>query len=174
MTFARSVTERQHYYAHLVMVLLATAAGVIALWPSDMTRLAGHASEQNAQMDLLIQVPPFAKLEAFESPNELDVLPAQVEAGYVDVAEATRMRVSFNTRQGFALQVNYDTAWVRRVDIWVDGQLHSVSEPNSKVVISRTIGRDIPLELRYRLHLVPGARAGLFAWPVSMSVSPVV
>lgn len=174
MTLARSVTDKQRYYAHLAMVLLATAAGVIALWPSEKTELAGHAAEQKAQLDLLVQVPPFAKLEAFESPNELNVLPAQIEAGYVDVTDATRMRVSFNTRQGFALQVNYDTAWVRRVDIWVDGQLFSVTEPNSKVVVSRTIGRDIPLELRYRLHLAPGARAGQFAWPVSMSVSPVI
>jgi hypothetical protein len=168
-----AVTDKQHRLTRLAMLALAAIAGVIALWPAEKTGLTGLAAEQKAQMDLMVQVAPYARMEGFEAPNEIEVSSAHIAAGYVDVPASTRMKVSFNTRQGFALQVNYDTAWISRVDIWADGQPLRVDEPNTKVIVARNIGRDVPVELRYRLHLAPGVRAGQYAWPISLAVNPV-
>ncbi len=162
----------RRYAAHAALVAICVAAAGYALWPTGLTDLEGEAAERRAQMDLIVKVPPYAKLEGINAPESIEVTPADISLGYVDVPEPSRLTVSFNTRQGFLLQLGFDDQWIQKMDISVDGRPSLIEQSGARIQVNTDIGVKRELELRYRLYLSRSMRPGNYAWPVVVSVSP--
>lgn len=160
--------------AHAVLVTSALIAAAYAFWPTSQTDAVSQAAEQRAQMDIVVKVPAYAKMEGITTPDSVEVTAGHIAQGYVDIVEPSKLTVSFNTRQGFALVVAFDTEWVSKLDLTVDGRSSLIEEPNARITVMRDIGIKREVDLRYRLFLSRSARPGQYAWPVAINVSPPV
>lgn len=161
-----------HKVAQAVLLISAVAAAGYALWPTDKTDAVSQAAEQRAQVDLVVNVPPYAKLERITTPDVVEVTAAHIAQGYIDIPETSKLSVSFNTRQGFTLVVAYDTEWVSKVDLSIDGRGALIETPNSRIPVMKEHGVKREVDLRYRLIFSSNARPGQHVWPVVVSVAP--
>lgn len=129
---------------------------------------AVHAETRQAQFQVRVTVAPRITLAAVEAPAPLDVTPADIARGYVDVS--ARYRVESNSRRGWLLQLTPRTGLADRVE--VQGFASPVVVGDEGVELYRPpVGGGEELALDYRVVLKPGARPGRYAPPLHLSAT---
>ena len=129
---------------------------------------AVHAETRQAQFQVLVTVAPRITLAAVEEPVRLDITPADISRGYVDVS--ARYRVESNSRRGWLLQLRPRAGLADRVE--VQGFAYPVIVGDDGVEIYRApaaSGEEFVLD--YRVVLDPGARPGRYAPPLHLSAA---
>jgi hypothetical protein len=110
------------------------------------------------------------RIEVVRQAPLLNITPADVARGYVDVPGGTSLRAMSNDHKGFTVSFDprarlFDRATIQglgaRVDIGPDGGAaqHTYA------------GRDTALELSYRFYLSAGLAPGRYPWPLQISSS---
>jgi hypothetical protein len=125
-----------------------------------------------AGIDFRIVVPAIVRATILDQPDWIEVNKRHIELGYIDLQEATSIKLTSNSRAGYALTVNYNAKLLHRVDIQIANQsMTSSSAPSSRQIPSGVI-IDQKVPVSYRLHLTSDVRPGIYRWPVALTFSP--
>lgn len=113
-----------------------------------------------------------AIMKVIRRPAELVVTNADVLRGYVEAPVATRFEVKNNSPAGYLL--TFDGLSVPFKEVHVHGLGRDVQISFGGGWIPQPYARGtFMMELSYRFILSENARPGTYAWPVSISVSPM-
>lgn len=119
------------------------------------------------------RVLPRATLQVRSAPPELRISAADVRQAYVDVSEPTRVDVSNNSPQGYALLVSPNMPGFTAVLVRGAGVPVTLAGNGGVIPEPGRVGVRMPLSLRYRFMLDPGIEPGRYAWPVQLTVRPL-
>ncbi len=112
-----------------------------------------------------------ADLIILKQPAELVVTDADVRRGYVELDGASVIELKNNTRAGCLLSVSARGLPFQETSIDIMGRT-VVLGPDGGLVTLPVMGRTI-VALSYRFVLSKGTQPGTYAWPFSLSVSPL-
>jgi hypothetical protein len=161
--------------------MLVTAALVAALSLAEVAgaqeigRMSGPPAAGTARILVTATVPPRASLRALHQERTVVVTPEDVARGYVDAPAASRIEIRNNNPAGcllvFEVQAGHDLPFGRvtvrglgrEVEIGEGGGF--VPHPHARAPVTA--------ELSYRFSLGRDARPGTYAWPLSVSVTPM-
>jgi hypothetical protein len=130
------------------------------------------ASAQPAHV-VKFEIPPIAYASSTQHPAALAITEADIAMGYVDVVDRTSLMINANVEQ-VVMQVRIDAPMIARADLRVAGRDYNVASHNGTLLLATRRGENQPVAIAYRFHLNPGARAGLYAWPLTLNVTPKV
>lgn len=151
-----------------LLALLALAAPLAAHASRDA--VAGSAPAASAAVRLAIEIPRILQMRVLDQPAKLIVAAEDVARGFV-VARG-RVDVLSTHRRGY--QVVAALAQGPVVEAEVDGLAETlrIGHEGAQVAMPSMVGkpRPAPYEVEYRLRLAPGAAAGAYPWPVSLSI----
>lgn len=148
-------------------LLLAAAAPALA-----ESQLATQGSAA-ARLDFRVVIPVVLKVHALDQPSGLEITEQHLRQGYVDVADASRVRLTSNGRRGFSLAVAWDAALVDRVEVRTPLSDFVAPANGAAIQVPTTRYGEQELPVSYRIHLKTGTRAGLHRWPVGLSFSSI-
>lgn len=99
-------------------------------------------------------------------PPVLEILPSDIERGYVEVPVAAEYEITSTSADGFALDF-WPTTTVVSAIVVRSGGTEAVLDANGGTIVQRgRRGFSIPLLLQYRFSLMPGTVPGRYPWPV--------
>ena len=86
-------------------------------------------------------------------------------------------RRQFDTAAGagvseYLLTVKLDNPLIARAALRIGGSDYAVDSKLAVLVVAAQRARDIPVSVAYRLYLKPGARAGVYPWPLTLAIAP--
>ena len=151
------------------LALASCALGFAAL-TAHAEGSTGSASAA-PHIDFKIVIPVVLRVRAVSQAHELSVTREDAERGYVDVPAGTRLRVTSNDPAGLRVELRFDRERVSRVRAEMAGQQLEVASPESLPLRTAKM-LDAPLDVGYRLYLVPGTAPGRYPWPVSLALGP--
>ena len=129
------------------------------------------ATAAQSRLDFRIVIPAVIRVTPVVQPDHIVVESNHIEQGYIDLDGGTAIKLTSNSRSGFQLSASFDSQLLSRVEVRVSNQsLHASSGFGSMRVLSGLIV-DKLVPISYRLHLLPGARAGQYRWPVALVFS---
>ena len=147
----------------IAAIALAVLAG--SARAEGVTASRGVAS---GHMDFRIAIPAMVRVEGMSQPRSLRIAREDIARGYVDLDDATSVRVTSNSRSGFAISVAFDEHLVSRVFVRIRGDDLAADASGDWLHVDAPRMVAAPLRLGYRLFLAPGAREGEYSWPVAL------
>ncbi len=152
--------------------MLAKAALIAALSLSSLPVAAvAEAGSFSTAVQVSAVVLARADLNIIKQPAELVLTDADVRRGYVELDGASMIELKSNTRAGCLLSFFAHGLPFRETSISVMGST-VVLGPDGGLVTLPVMGRTT-VELSYRFVLSEGTQPGTYAWPFSLSVSPL-
>ena len=129
-----------------------------------------RAEQSSATMNVSVQVLARAIVNVSSAPS-IEVTEADVQRGYIDVAEPLQLHVRTNSRQGYLLQVAKTNESFSTVELSFGNTTMTVSE-ESWVARPQVSGGEL-VSAHMRVRLAPGAIAGRHPLPVQVSATPL-
>ena len=147
-------------------------AARIALIVSGSIAAAG-AKDAHTEFAVTATVRAVANLEVQSAPNDIEISAADLERGFVEVAQPTQLIVRSNSQSGFALEVLTVAPMLSSMVVeGLDSDLYLGADGGTIVQRWRQ-AQAVKLSLRFRFALVPGLKAGDYPWPVRFAVRPL-
>jgi hypothetical protein len=146
------------------------ASLVLALPASSAPRAPGARAEFAVGATVLAR----AAITEEASPAGLEVTPADVARGYVDVRRATHLTIANTSPYGYALDVWPAAPVFREVEILGFGADVRLGNDGGAIVARRARGASLPLLLDFRFTLAPGLAPGRYPWPLRFQVRPLL
>jgi hypothetical protein len=163
----------EHQVAHglrLQQIALRVALAVLlALSLPPAIGATGGGTAHNT-ITFSATVLPYHKLEIVRQAATLNVTPADLARGYVDVPAGTALRAQSNDEKGFTFSFDPRTHLFLRVTIMGLGGNVDIG-PEGGAAHHAYSGRDTALELSYRFYLASGLAPGSYPWPLQISSS---
>ena len=139
---------------------------------------AAHASRSHADthataLGVHCVVPPRAEALVDYQAAQVTITEADVARGYVDVPAASKLTVTTNSRAGYIVD------FFTRLPIFKAVRVRSANAngeigPDGGTMIERgRIGRSLHTEITYRFVLGQCVQAGVYPWPLALSVRPL-
>lgn len=156
--------------ASLSRFLLAALAGACAMAGVPEAPAAQPAA---ARLTISATVRPWHKVELAGGPSTVQVTEADIQRGYVDLLEPTRLLVRSNARNVYRFEVLVEGGLARAVDLMVRNETYALGAGGGGILLqgtARSPARD-DFEVRYRLHLADGVRPGTYAWQPAVSLT---
>jgi hypothetical protein len=156
-------------------IFQAIRSALVAVLVLGLPAVARSAIAADARLLISATVLKHASLTALSQPQSLVITSADLAQGYVELPDAVQMAIKSNTRNGYMLVFDVDATFVEAT--WVRGL-------QNKIQLSAT-GGVVPLpasghgmsvsthDLGLRFLLAPSARAGVYLWPMRVSVVPM-
>jgi hypothetical protein len=154
------------------MLIGAVLAAAIALAPASKARAEQTpAPEASAKMTVSAVVTARASLHILRQPLEVVVTEADVRRGFVDVDAASLIELKNNSPAGCLL--TFETHGLPLKEAVVKGLGSEVAiGPGGGMITQRVKGTQSTM-LSYRFVLAEEAQPGTYAWPLSVTVSPL-
>lgn len=152
----------RHHTPLLVTLFTAAAMATVSI---------GHANAAGVGQQVSFAIPPIAYATGTQHPGALTIGAQHVAQGYIDVADATSMLVSANVDE-YLLTVKLDNPLIARAALRIGGSDYAVDSKLAVLVVAAQRARDIPVSVAWRLYLKPGARAGVYPWPLALAIAP--
>lgn len=152
------------------LVLLGIVAAA-TLWGAAVPE-AG-AEPATARLLVSATVKRWHKVDVAGSPSAVQVTAADIQRGYVDLAESTRLLVRSNARNSYRLEVINLSVMVRAMDLVVRNETYSLGAEGGGIPLQGTTvspARD-DFEVRYRLYLADGVAPGTYPWQPTVSLT---
>ena len=146
----------------LIAILVLIAAAPVS------PALAGSAS---ATLQVSVTVQARALLHVESAPAGLLLTESDVQRGYVDLPDASRISVRTNSSTGYLLAFEIAGGPIAEVRVRGLGAETYISSMGGWVAQPYT-GAVTSAELSYRLVLSKNARPGEYPWPVTLSALP--
>lgn len=135
-----------------LLLAVATACASLPL------QAGAQAASVSQRVEVRLHVPALAQVRVLSQPAWMEITPADVERGYVEIGEPVQLEVTGNLRQGIPLSFLPVDDQVAAAHAW----------PPVALAGGRGLRREV-VQVRLRLDLAPGARAGRHAWPVQVA-----
>ena len=163
-----STTQRSSIAPLRAASLLAAVLAIAA--PGVRAASAAGTSGAKASVDFHIVIPVVLRMKPVAQVDHVSITDAEIARGYVDVEDATSMRVASNSRSGFAVSLSFDARLVARVVARIHGREVDVGTTGSSAHIDAEKLIDAPLQVGYRLFIAPGTPPGTYRWPVTFAL----
>lgn len=119
----------------------------------------------SAQMRVSVQVVARTILTVDSQPATVEVSPADLARGYVEIPAAVAFRVRSNARNGFSVQFQPVSAPFSRAELSWGTTTVAVGTDSSWVAQPYQQGT-VATTMNVRLAVAPGTNPGTYAWPV--------
>jgi hypothetical protein len=134
---------------------------------------AAGAKDVHSEFSVSATVRAVAAIELQSAPTNLRISVADLERGYIDVAQPTQFTVRSNCPSGFALEVLTVAPVLSSMTIeGLDSGL-SLGAEGGTIVQRWQKPQALRLSLKFRFALAPGLQAGNYPWPVRLAVRPL-
>lgn len=130
---------------------------------------AGSAS---APMQVSVTVIARAVLTVASQPAAITVTDADIARGYVEVTAPIVVQVRTNSRAGYMLQADRQTADFTTVELVFGDATMTVAEAQSWISRPYVPGGDV-IAMYARLHIGAGMQAGSYPLPIALSARPL-
>ena len=127
------------------------------------------AGSQSVQMSVSVTVLARA-IVTVDSAPAVEITAADLQRGYIDLAEPVVLRGRTNSRRGYVLQVEKTSEAFNRVELTLPNATMSVSSHESWIQRPYVPGGEV-VPVTVRLFLSPAASTGTLALPLSFSAS---
>ena len=144
-------------------IALIVAAGVTAAGARDV----------HSDFAVSVTVRPVANIEIQSTPSGLDLSAADLQRGYIDVAQPTQLTIHSNSASGFALDVSTVAPMLTSMAIEGLNSELTLGADGGTIVQRWQRPQALNLSLKFRFGLAPGLAAGKYPWPVRLSVRPL-
>ncbi|MFZ1037115.1 MAG: hypothetical protein WAU61_04690 [Smithella sp.] len=167
---------KQHHIEHGLRIQeqLVAAALIAALSLAPISEAAAaQLSTQvlSTQITVNARVLARASLQVLRQPAELVVTDADIRRGYLDVNAGSLVEIKNNSRAG--VNLTFETRGLPFKEALVSGFGREVTlGPNGGIVTDQITGTNV-VAFNYRFVFDESSQAGTYAWPFSLSVSPV-
>lgn len=152
-------------------VVAAAMAGLTLLGTGRPTvAQAGSSLEVKVQ----VQIMKHASIRAVRSPAAVTVTQADIERGYVDLAQPVEVDIRTNDPGGFLLGFSLSSPMLKGAQLMGAGLDVAVGPNGGSVALAKYasgVGAHT-VQLRARLHLSEQAQPGVLSWPVAIYISP--
>lgn len=153
---------------------LVAAALIAALSLAPVAEASASQSSRQAmstQIQVTARVLARASLHVLRQQTELVVTDADIKRGYLDVNAGSLIEIKNNSRSG--VNVTFETRGLPFKEALVSGFGREVAiGPNGGIVTHQLTGTNV-VAFSYRFVFDEYSQAGTYAWPLSISVSPV-
>lgn len=165
---------RPHHIEHgLHMQKQLVAAALIAAL--SLAPVNEAASSSSVAMSTKIQVTATvlarASMQVLRQPAEIIVTEADIKRGFLDVNAGSLVEIKNNSRAG--VNLIFDVHGLPFKEALVSGFGREVSLGLNGGIITHQITGTSIIAFSYRFILDENSRAGTYAWPLSLSVSPL-
>ena len=123
-----------------------------------------------SQVQVTATVPARAISESQTQLGELIVSAADIARGYVEVTVASRLKVSANNPEGYAVDFFPRVAIFKSVTVSSSSAKAHMGEEGGTMIVRGQHGHKMPLDLSYRFELHENLAPGTYAWPLAVSV----
>jgi hypothetical protein len=156
---------------------LAAALLTAALLPGIANASEGRATGNGALtarsfLDFRIVIPAIVRITGMQQPSSVTIEPRHVAQGYVDLDEATSLKLTTNSRLGCELSVGFNRSLIARVVVKSGAQEHEVAATNGSFPIAQQKTDNHPVSIGYRLYLNSDVVAGNYPWPLALKFTP--
>ena len=114
-----------------------------------------------------------ANMEIQSVPAGLDLSVADLQRGYIDVAQPTQLIIHSNSASGFALDVSTVAPMLSSMAIEGLNSDLTLGADGGTIVQRWQRPQALGLSLKFRFGLAPGLAPGKYPWPVRLSVRPL-
>ena len=153
---------------------LVAEALIAALSLAPVTEAtAAQSSKQvmSTQIQVTARVLARASLHVLRQPTELVVTDADIRRGYLDVNAGSLIEIRNNSRAG--VNLTFETSGLPFKEALVSGFGREVAlGPNGGIITHQITGTNV-VAFSYRFVFDQYSQAGTYAWPLSVSASPV-
>ena len=135
---------------------------------------AHGGSKASAQLNFRIVIPAIVRVKALAQALGITITQDDVDRGHVDLAAASQLMLTSNSRNGYLISANFDAEILDGVEIKMLNQtLRTDARKGTKTMhVQSSILIDEVVGVGYRLHLKPGLKAGNYHWPVALAFMP--
>ena len=131
------------------------------------------AGQKNTAFAVTVTVLAVARLEIMEQAQVLTITAADIDQGYVDVADATSLAVKSNNPSGFMLNVYALTGIFKAIRVrWAGHEVELGAEGGAVAQRNAAPGRTA-MQLSYRFVLGGKLQPGDYPWPLMLSARPL-
>lgn len=126
-----------------------------------------------SQIQVSVTVPAQAISELQTQQPQITLSPADVARGYVDISVGSRLNVSANGRDGYAVDFFPRLTIFKAVQVRSASADARIGPEGGTMIVRGPHGRNMPLELSYRFELREQIPPGTYPWPLQLSVRPL-
>lgn len=134
---------------------------------------AALADAQQFQLTVSATVLKRASLKVVAQPSAVVITEADLERGYVEVASPAQLAIRNNSAEGYLLVFASDGDFLRQARVRGLGAEVQIGAGGGVVRQPGGSTGTRVLDLGFRFELSPTARAGVYAWPMQISVVPL-
>ncbi|HOG10344.1 MAG TPA: hypothetical protein PLJ49_06960 [Smithella sp.] len=154
---------------------LVAAALIAALSLAPVKEAVSSVNPSSTAMTTNIKVTATvlarASMHVLRQPNEIVVTDADIKRGYLDISAGSLVEIKNNSRAG--VDLTFETHGLPFSEVLVSGFGREVAlGPNGGIITHQLLGANI-IAFSYRFVFDRNSRAGTYAWPLVLSVSPV-
>lgn len=130
-----------------------------------------HADGNRAALTLTASVQPVLYQKTLHQTGILQIRPADIARGYVEIAGGTVVEIRTNEQAGYDLWFEISEGPVDRV--WViDRDRTTALSPTGGLIHQAYPGRSLEVKrLDYRLYLKPDIQPGAYPWPLHVAAA---
>ncbi len=143
---------------------------VLLLAAVALTAAPLNAASSSAQMNVSVQVIARTILTVEAQPASVEVSPADVARGYVEVPQAVAFRVRSNAANGYTVQFEPVAAPFARAEVTWENAVATVGADGTWLTRPYQQGTTTGT-MNVRLTLASGTQPGSYAWPLSFTAS---
>jgi hypothetical protein len=132
-----------------------------------------HAAALRGQIAVTAFVPAQIVSQHVRQPSEITITDADIARGYVEIPDASQLRVTSNNPAGYVVDFFSRLPIFTSVRISSAGGSANLGSDGGAIVERGRQGRDMPLNLSYRFNLVAQVQAGTYAWPLALNARPL-
>ncbi len=172
-----------HHVEHALgiqkMLVAATLAAAIALSTNGVTPAAALAADASgglqgsAKVLVSAVIRTHVNLKVIEQPHELVVTHADTLKGYVNAPSASLIEVKNNSRSGYLLAFAGLSGPFKEVFVEGLGNAAHITSDGGWVLQPDAGRAPVAIQLGYRFILSKDAQPGTYAWPLTVSASPL-
>jgi hypothetical protein len=151
------------------LVRCCAPALVLAL---ALSRLPAAAGESKGMMPVSATVLAYSRVSLMHVPDSLVINSDDIRRGFVEVEEATALSIRSNNPKGHLLTLAAESPWLEGIQVR-SAQGVARFGPQGGSIAFPLAAEHHPLSFGVRFLLSAQARAGVYAWPLSITVDPL-
>lgn len=153
------------------VLVTAALAAAVAMANPGFVRPAAAAQVVSQRVNFVIKVPPMVQMQTLRQPAALELSPADVARGFIEIPAAALIEVKSNTPWEVAFHPTQGVIKSARVS-GLQGDLE-VGPNGASQANLMPARKPASFELSYRFDLAPGVTPGSYPWPLSVSAHAI-
>lgn len=132
-----------------------------------------HADATSTSIAVGARVSPIATYRTLSAQTQLQITPADIARGFVELPRATQIEVRSNSRAGYVLDVRPMNVLFTRVEVLGFGSDIALDADGGRIVQRWERPSAATITVGYRFHLSAATAPGTYPWPLHLAVEPL-